>query len=93
MSVAAWCLRLLVRLYQLVVAPFFPPACRFEPSCSHYAMEALRVHGAARGSVLTVRRVLRCNPWGGLGYDPVPPSRTCPGCAPRAAGRSTILRT
>lgn len=93
MTWAARVLALLVRFYQLVVAPFFPPACRFEPSCSHYAMEALRVHGAAQGSVLTVRRVLRCNPWGGMGYDPVPPRSTCPGCAPAAAGRSTILRT
>jgi putative membrane protein insertion efficiency factor len=90
MSPAAIVLRLLVRTYQLVLAPFFPPACRFEPSCSHYAMTALRQHGAIAGTVLTVRRVLRCNPWGGMGYDPVP--------APHGTGRldrpraSTVLR-
>lgn len=93
MSWAAIALRLLVRVYQLVLAPFFPPACRFEPSCSHYAMEALKTHGAIGGTVLTVRRVLRCNPWGGMGYDPVPPY-----AKDRGAGRldrpraTTVLR-
>ena len=92
MSAAAILLRLLVRAYQLSLAAIFPPSCRFEPSCSHYAMEALRTHGALRGTVLTVRRVLRCNPWGGMGYDPVPALRR-PGDATRADGRtSTVLR-
>ncbi len=49
-----------------------PSPCRFDPSCSTYALEALEHHGAARGSWLTVRRVLRCHPWGGMGFDPVP---------------------
>jgi putative membrane protein insertion efficiency factor len=49
-----------------------PPRCRFDPSCSTYALEALERHGAARGSWLTIRRILRCHPWGGFGWDPVP---------------------
>ena len=91
MSPAAQLLRALVRLYQLTLASLWPGSCRFEPSCSHYAMEALRQHGALAGSVLTVRRVLRCNPWGGLGYDPVPALRRPE--SSRADGRSsTVLR-
>lgn len=60
-----------IRLYQLVRASR-PSPCRYVPSCSSYALEALEVHGAARGSWLTVRRLGRCHPWGGLGADPVP---------------------
>lgn len=62
----------LVRLYQATLAYFFRGACRFEPSCSRYAAEALATHGAARGGVLALRRLCRCHPWGGAGYDPVP---------------------
>ncbi len=65
---------LLVRAYQLLVRPMLPPACRFEPSCSAYAITALRTHGAGRGTLLAAWRILRCNPWGGCGHDPVPPS-------------------
>lgn len=64
---------LVIRTYQLLIAPLLPPACRFEPSCSRYAIEALREHGALRGSWLALRRIGRCHPWGGSGYDPVPP--------------------
>jgi putative membrane protein insertion efficiency factor len=53
-----------------------PSPCRFVPSCSTYAAEAVAEHGAARGSFLALRRLLRCHPWGGHGYDPVPPSRS-----------------
>jgi putative membrane protein insertion efficiency factor len=60
----------LVRLYQLVVSPALPSSCRFTPTCSQYAVLALRKYGAVRGTVLAVWRVLRCNPWGGHGYDP-----------------------
>ena len=66
-------LLLAVRAYRLLLSPLLPPSCRFEPSCSRYAEEALRVHGAARGTWLTLRRLLRCRPGGGSGYDPVPP--------------------
>ncbi len=61
-----------VRCYRRWVSPALPPACRFVPSCSAYAEEALTKHGAARGSWLAARRLLRCHPFGGSGYDPVP---------------------
>lgn len=61
-----------IRGYQRYISPLTPPACRFTPTCSRYAVEALRKHGALKGSWLAVRRILRCHPWGGSGYDPVP---------------------
>ncbi|MDE7397430.1 MAG: membrane protein insertion efficiency factor YidD [Muribaculum sp.] len=61
-----------IRLYQVAVSPFLPPACRFIPTCSQYAIEALRRHGPIKGLWLAVKRILRCHPWGGSGYDPVP---------------------
>ncbi len=73
MTPAAAVLAGAVRAYQFTVSPLLGPACRFEPSCSCYAIDALRTHGAARGSLLAARRVLRCNPWTQGGYDPVPP--------------------
>ncbi|MBR2429377.1 MAG: membrane protein insertion efficiency factor YidD [Alistipes sp.] len=63
---------LLVRFYQVCISPLKPPSCRFTPTCSQYAVEALRKHGPIKGLYLTVRRLLRCHPWGGSGYDPVP---------------------
>jgi putative membrane protein insertion efficiency factor len=63
---------LLVRGYQLLLRPLLPPACRFQPSCSHYAIEALRRHGALRGAWLTARRLGRCHPYCEGGLDPVP---------------------
>ena len=64
-----------VHLYRKVVSPLLPPSCRFYPSCSAYAVEALTVHGGLRGGWLTVRRLLRCGPWHPGGLDPVPPRR------------------
>jgi putative membrane protein insertion efficiency factor len=65
-----------VRGYQLLVSPLLPPACRFLPTCSEYAAEAIEQHGARHGALLALRRLARCHPWGGSGYDPVPePSR------------------
>jgi len=61
-----------VRAYQLVLSPLLPPSCRFTPSCSAYAHEALMRHGAVRGSWLAARRLARCHPWNPGGYDPVP---------------------
>jgi uncharacterized protein len=69
-------LRALVRAYRYFVSPMLPPACRFHPSCSAYAEEALREHGALRGGFLAVRRVCRCGPWHPGGVDPVPAART-----------------
>ena len=62
----------IIRFYQLVISPILPSACRYTPSCSAYGIEALKKHGAIRGSVLTIKRIMRCNPWGGHGEDPVP---------------------
>lgn len=65
-------LLLLVKFYQGAISPHFPACCRYTPTCSQYAIEAITRHGALRGSWLTLRRILRCHPWGGSGYDPVP---------------------
>ncbi|WP_159673609.1 membrane protein insertion efficiency factor YidD [Andreprevotia sp. IGB-42] len=62
----------LLRFYQLAISPLLGPRCRFTPSCSHYAIEALGKYGAVRGGWLTIRRLCRCHPWGGCGHDPVP---------------------
>jgi putative membrane protein insertion efficiency factor len=67
-------LRGLIRLYQLVLSPILPPSCRYLPSCSDYAIEALASHGVVAGLWLAARRIARCHPWGGSGYDPVPPA-------------------
>ena len=62
----------LIRLYQNTLGPALPPSCRFEPTCSRYAYAAIERHGLLRGSWLAVRRLARCQPFGGSGYDPVP---------------------
>jgi len=67
-----WLLIALVRAYQLAISPLLPPSCRYYPSCSNYAMEALERHGAWRGGVLAARRILRCHPFRPGGFDPVP---------------------
>tara|TARA_B110000977_G_C10810117_1_gene389936 strand:- start:190 stop:375 length:186 start_codon:yes stop_codon:yes gene_type:complete len=59
-------------MYQKLISPFFPSSCRFQPTCSHYTKDALLSHGIAKGSYLGIKRILRCHPWGGSGYDPVP---------------------
>lgn len=61
-----------IRVYQVVLSPLLPAACRFHPSCSEYALEAVRQHGAGRGSWLAVKRIARCQPFAKGGYDPVP---------------------
>lgn len=61
-----------VRFYQLAISPMLPPSCRYVPTCSQYTIEALRKHGPVKGLWLAVKRILRCHPWGGSGYDPVP---------------------
>jgi len=65
-------LRFLVRAYQYTLGTVLPASCRYRPTCSEYACQALHRHGAARGSWLALKRLLRCHPWGGSGYDPVP---------------------
>ncbi len=66
---------LLVRIYQLIVSPWLPKCCRFEPNCSRYSIEAIRIHGLLKGVMLTVWRLLRCQPFCKGGYDPVPPPK------------------
>ncbi|MDB5394483.1 MAG: rane protein [Rhodospirillales bacterium] len=62
----------IIKAYRLLVSPWFGAACRFTPSCSNYTQEAIRRYGAVRGTWLGARRIARCHPWGGSGYDPVP---------------------
>ncbi|WP_459897967.1 membrane protein insertion efficiency factor YidD [Desulfobaculum senezii] len=66
---------LLIRAYQRLISPLFPPTCRFVPTCSSYAIEALRRHGIFKGSLLALWRILRCHPFCKGGYDPVPPKK------------------
>lgn len=72
MKALSWILILPIRLYQILISPMLPAACRFTPTCSQYAVEALRRHGPLKGGWLAVKRICRCHPWGGSGYDPVP---------------------
>ncbi len=65
----------LIRFYRKHISPNTPPACRFSPTCSAYALEALEVHGAFKGTMLSLWRILRCNPFSKGGYDPVPPKK------------------
>jgi uncharacterized protein len=81
-GVLSLALQIAVRLYQLLVSPLLPPSCRFLPSCSEYAAEAIQRHGALRGVGLALYRLARCHPWGGSGYDPVPQ----PGAVERRPG-------
>ena len=65
----------LLRAYRLLISPLYGQVCRYHPSCSAYALEAVTVHGSVRGTGLAVRRLVRCHPWAAGGYDPVPPAR------------------
>lgn len=87
MSPAAFILSLPVRFYRTVLSPWLGSNCRFQPTCSAYVIEALETHGALRGGWLALRRVLRCHPLGGSGFDPVPPRRD------RRAGKKPESRT
>lgn len=62
----------LIRLYQWVLSPLIGPKCRYTPTCSHYALEAFKKYGPLKGGWLAIKRIARCHPWGGHGYDPVP---------------------
>lgn len=100
-TVAARILVAPIRFYQRFIGPLIPPSCRFAPSCSEYAVQALRGHGAVRGVWLTVRRLLRCAPWHPGGWDPVPPPRrpttetthSAEPVAGRTAGHHTVADT
>ena len=83
MSIYERSVRAAHRAYKLTLSPWIGRQCRFLPTCSDYAAEALIVHGPVRGSYLAARRLCRCHPWGGSGYDPLPPRKTGPD-GPRA---------
>jgi len=69
-----WIILVPVWIYKYSISPFIPDSCRFIPTCSTYAVEAVKIHGPFIGIWLATKRILRCNPWGGSGYDPVPPA-------------------
>ena len=72
LKILSWILVLPIRFYQVCISPLLGPSCRFTPTCSEYARQAILKHGPFKGLYLAVRRLLRCHPWGGSGYDPVP---------------------
>ncbi|RVU37825.1 membrane protein insertion efficiency factor YidD [Hwanghaeella grinnelliae] len=69
---AIWLVLLPIKFYRYVISPLLGPRCRFLPTCSEYAVEAITKHGPIKGGALAVRRIIRCHPWGGSGHDPVP---------------------
>ena len=68
----SWLLLALIAFYRTCISPLLPPACRYTPTCSQYAQEAIKKYGPFKGGWQALKRILRCNPWGGSGYDPVP---------------------
>ena len=71
-NILSFPLIILVRFYQVAISPFTPSTCRYNPTCSHYAIEALKKRGLIIGGWLSLKRIISCHPWGGSGYDPVP---------------------
>ena len=65
-------LGIIIKLYQFVISPLTPPSCRYSPTCSQYALGALKKYGIIKGVSLTFKRIIKCHPWGGSGYDPIP---------------------
>ena len=61
-----------ISFYQNFISPFFAPRCRFSPTCSQYSKESIKKHGPSKGFILTLKRIVKCHPWGGSGYDPIP---------------------
>jgi hypothetical protein len=72
LKVLAFPFILLIKIYQIFISPLFPSSCRYTPTCSHYTLEALKKYGLLKGLWLGIKRISRCHPWGGSGYDPVP---------------------
>ncbi|MFN2261422.1 MAG: membrane protein insertion efficiency factor YidD [Psychroflexus sp.] len=66
---------LIIKIYQLFISPLIASSCRFQPTCSHYALEAFRKHGLFKGFFLSAKRISKCHPWGSSGYDPVPENK------------------
>ncbi|MDG1967771.1 MAG: membrane protein insertion efficiency factor YidD [Flavobacteriaceae bacterium] len=63
---------ILIKFYQSFISPLLPSTCRYTPTCSEYSKQCLTKHGLLKGSLMSIRRILKCNPWGGNGYDPIP---------------------
>lgn len=72
LKILSWPFIILIRFYQYIISPWLGPKCRFTPTCSQYSLEAFKKHGVFKGFWLSVKRISRCHPWGGHGYDPVP---------------------
>lgn len=72
LRILSWPFIVLVMIYQKIISPLFPPTCRYTPTCSSYFIEALKEWGIFKGMFLGIKRILKCNPYGGCGYDPVP---------------------
>ncbi len=70
--VISFILILIINFYRTVISPILPPRCRYNPTCSEYAVQAIKKHGSFKGGWLSLKRIARCHPWGGHGYDPVP---------------------
>ncbi|MCK3683490.1 membrane protein insertion efficiency factor YidD [Maribellus sp. YY47] len=75
LQLLGWILLVPVYIYKYAISPYTPASCRHVPTCSEYAVQAIKIHGPFRGFVLTVKRISRCHPWGTHGYDPVPPKK------------------
>lgn len=90
-SLLATLMRGLIRGYQVALSPYFGQGCRFHPTCSHYAMQAIDTHGPLAGAWLAARRLLRCHPWHPGGIDEVPPARAADHAAPGATGKARVL--
>jgi len=75
LKVLGWILLIPVYIYKYVISPFTPASCRHVPTCSEYAVQAIKIHGPFKGLLLATRRISRCHPWGTHGYDPVPPKK------------------
>ena len=88
MKAATWAMRAAILCYRHALSPVLPQTCRFQPSCSQYALEAVSRFGARKGGWLTLKRLARCHPWGGWGYDPVPPEARA---VPPAAGNEVRI--
>ena len=71
-KIFSWILLIPIYFYRACISPLKPPTCRFVPTCSEYAIEAIKKYGPLKGTCLAIKRILRCHPWGGSGYDPVP---------------------
>ena len=71
-NIVAWCMLGVIYTYRIILSPYMGKQCRFQPTCSQYGLDSIRTHGAIKGGIITLWRILRCNPWSKGGYDPTP---------------------